>query len=83
MKPTGRATTLAGAPIRARLTHAPANGEPIGGLKVITDRGWFAARPSGTENVTKIYAESFEGEAQLAAILAEARAVVQDALARA
>jgi phosphoglucomutase len=75
-----KATTLAGSPIVARLTRAPGNGEPIGGLKVMTERGWFAARPSGTENVYKIYAESFESEAQLAAILAEARAVVAEAL---
>ena len=53
------ATTLAGDPIEARLTRAPGNGAPIGGLKVTTAQGWFAARPSGTENVYKLYAESF------------------------
>src|SRR5205085_3956049 len=63
------ASELAGEPIVARLTRAPGNDAPIGGLKVVTDRGWFAARPSGTENVYKIYAESFRSEAHLAAIL--------------
>ena len=67
------ATTLAGDPITAILTNAPGNGAPIGGLKVTTAEGWFAARPSGTENVTKLYAESFRGEAHLARILDEAR----------
>jgi phosphoglucomutase len=70
------ATTLAGDPITAKLTKAPGNGAPIGGLKVTTDHGWFAARPSGTENVTKLYAESFRGEEHLAQILDEARAIV-------
>jgi len=55
-----RASTLAGEPIEARLTTAPGNGAPIGGLKVVTKNGWFAARPSGTEDVYKIYAESFK-----------------------
>jgi phosphoglucomutase len=76
-----RAATLAGEPIRDKLVRAPGNGEPIGGLKVVTENGWFAARPSGTENVYKIYAESFRGEDHLAAIVDEARNVVSDALA--
>ncbi len=74
------ATTLAGDPITARLTRAPGNDAPIGGLKVTTDQGWFAARPSGTENVTKLYAESFRGEEHLARILDEARAIVDAAV---
>ncbi len=73
------ADTLAGDPIRARLTRAPGNGEPIGGLKVVTDRGWFAARPSGTEAVYKIYAESFDGPEHLAQIQTEAREIVDAA----
>ena len=73
------ATTLAGDPITAKLTRAPGNGEPIGGLKVTTDAAWFAARPSGTEDVYKIYAESFKGEAHLREVLAEAREVVDAA----
>ena len=72
---------LAGRPITARLTRAPGNGAPIGGLKVVTDTGWFAARPSGTENIYKIYAESFEGERHLQAIVEEARRNVARALA--
>ena len=75
-----RASTLAGQPIRARLTRAPGNGADIGGLKVVADDGWFAARPSGTEDVFKIYAESFRGEDHLAAIVAEAKQIVADAL---
>jgi phosphoglucomutase len=71
-----RATHLAGEPIVARLTRAPGNGEPIGGLKVATAHGWFAARPSGTENVTKIYAESFTSADHLAALVAEAKELV-------
>ena len=74
------ATQLAGEPIRARLTAAPGNGAPIGGLKVTTDSGWFAARPSGTEDVYKIYAESFAGPEHLARIQTEARDVVAAAL---
>ena len=70
------ATELAGEPITAKLTHAPGNGAAIGGLKVVTENGWFAARPSGTEDVYKIYAESFKGEAHLAAIQDEARSIV-------
>ena len=75
------ARELAGDPIREILTAAPGNGAPLGGLKVATEAGWFAARPSGTENVYKIYAESFSGEAHLAAIVDEARALVSEALA--
>lgn len=74
------AATLAGDPITARLTAAPGNGAPIGGLKVATAKGWFAARPSGTEDVYKIYAESFESPAHLDAILREAQQIVSDAL---
>ena len=75
-----RADTLGGQPIRARLTRAPGNGAEIGGLKVVADDGWFAARPSGTEDVFKIYAESFRGEDHLQAIVSEARQIVADAL---
>jgi phosphoglucomutase len=74
------ATELAGEPITAILTEAPGNGAPIGGLKVVTENGWFAARPSGTEDVYKIYAESFLGRDHLARIQEEARAVVSAAL---
>ncbi|WP_299728140.1 phosphoglucomutase (alpha-D-glucose-1,6-bisphosphate-dependent) [uncultured Endozoicomonas sp.] len=73
-----KAGTLAGDPITARLTHASGNGEAIGGLKVVTDRGWFAARPSGTESVYKIYTESFDGEAHLASLQEEAKAMVAE-----
>jgi phosphoglucomutase len=72
--------TLAGEPITTKLTSAPGNGAPIGGLKVVTDRGWFAARPSGTENIYKIYAESFKDQSHLAAIVQEAQEIVTDAL---
>ena len=75
------ATTLAGQPITDILTQAPGNGEAIGGLKVVTPDAWFAARPSGTEDVYKIYAESFLGPDHLATVQAEARAVVATALA--
>ncbi|MBO3738858.1 phosphoglucomutase (alpha-D-glucose-1,6-bisphosphate-dependent) [Actinoplanes flavus] len=74
------ASTLAGEPITAVLTTAPANGAAIGGLKVVTESGWFAARPSGTEDVYKIYAESFRGPDHLARVQEEARAVVSAAL---
>jgi phosphoglucomutase len=74
------ATELAGEPITATLTSAPGNGAAIGGLKVTTESGWFAARPSGTEDVYKIYAESFQGPEHLARIQEEARAVVSEAL---
>jgi phosphoglucomutase len=70
------ATELAGDPITAILTHAPGNGAPIGGLKVTTESGWFAARPSGTEDVAKVYAESFRGEDHLARIIGEAQGLV-------
>jgi phosphoglucomutase len=70
------ATMLAGDPIERRLTHAPGNGAPIGGLKVTTARGWFAARPSGTENVYKLYAESFRDAEHLARLVADAREIV-------
>jgi len=72
--------TLAGEPIRAKLTRAPGNGAPIGGLKVVADDGWFAARPSGTENIYKIYAESFRDRTHLEAIVAEAQQIVGRAL---
>jgi len=71
---------LAGEPIKAKLTKAPGNNAPIGGLKVVASSGWFAARPSGTENIYKIYAESFKSAAHLHAILSEARAMVNHAL---
>ena len=70
------ATTLAGEEITARLTEAPGNGAPIGGLKVTTENAWFAARPSGTEDVYKIYAESFKGVEHLRTVQAEAKAIV-------
>jgi phosphoglucomutase len=66
--------------ITAKLIRAPGNDAPIGGLKVIAAGGWFAARPSGTENVYKIYAESFKGEAHLEAVVREAQAMVDSAL---
>ena len=71
---------LAGAPITAKLTAAPGDGAPIGGLKVLTENGWFAARPSGTEDIYKIYAESFKDEAHLNAIVSEAQEIVNHAL---
>jgi len=74
------ADALAGDPIRAKLTDAPGNGAPIGGLKVATDHGWFAARPSGTEDIYKIYAESFRGDAHLQSIVDEAKEIVARAL---
>jgi phosphoglucomutase len=75
-----RASTLAGEPIAAKITQAPSNGAPIGGLKVSARSGWFAARPSGTENIYKIYAESFKDERHLEAIIAEAREIVSKSL---
>jgi phosphoglucomutase len=74
------ASKLAGEPITARLTHAPGNGAAIGGLKVVAENGWFAARPSGTENIYKIYAESFRDPAHLDAIVSEAQQIVNNAL---
>ena len=70
------AKELAGEPIRAVLTAAPGNGAPIGGLKVIADEGWFAVRPSGTEDVYKLYAESFRDRAHLEQSQTEAQAIV-------
>ncbi len=77
---TMTATTLAGDPVTSILTHAPANNAPIGGVKVNTANGWFAARPSGTENIYKIYAESFQGQAHLDAIVAQAQEIVTAAV---
>jgi phosphoglucomutase len=74
------ATELAGDPIMAKLSHAPGNGAAIGGVKVVTEFAWFAARPSGTEDVYKIYAESFKGAEHLVIVQAEARAIVDRAL---
>jgi phosphoglucomutase len=71
---------LAGEPITAKLTRAPGNNAPIGGLKVVAKSGWFAARPSGTENIYKIYAESFQSQQHLCSIVAEAQAIVNSAL---
>ena len=75
------ASTLAGDQITAKLTKAPGNNASIGGLKVITANGWFAARPSGTENIYKIYAESFRDERHLNVIVTEAQQIVNNALA--
>jgi phosphoglucomutase len=75
-----KAATLAGEPITAKLTRAPGNGASIGGLKVVAANGWFAARPSGTEEIYKIYAESFKDEAHLKAIVSEAQEIVIKAL---
>ena len=74
------ATELAGDPIIARLSHAPGNGAAVGGVKVVTERAWFAARPSGTEDVYKIYAESFAGPEHLKLVQSEAKAIVDNAL---
>jgi phosphoglucomutase len=76
-----RSTELAGERIQSILTRAPGNGAPIGGLKVVAESGWFAARPSGTEDIYKIYAESFRGADHLRRIQEEAQAIVSDALA--
>ena len=73
------ADELAGEPIRAILNRAPANNAPIGGIKIITDNGWFAARPSGTEDIYKIYAESFKGQKHLEQIQTEAQSIVKSA----
>ncbi|MEX1018957.1 MAG: phosphoglucomutase (alpha-D-glucose-1,6-bisphosphate-dependent) [Litorilinea sp.] len=77
------ATELAGEPIQAKLSHAPGNGAAIGGIKVVAENGWFAARPSGTEEIYKIYAESFRGGEHLQQIQAEAQQMVSDAFAQA
>jgi phosphoglucomutase len=74
------ATTLAGDAIVAKLTQAPCNGAAIGGLKVASAQGWFAARPSGTENIYKLYAESFTSAAHLEQIVGEAQEIVLGAL---
>jgi phosphoglucomutase len=74
------ATTLAGEPITAKLTRAPGNNASIGGLKVVARSGWFAARPSGTEDIYKIYAESFRDQAHLDAIVSETQEMVHNAL---
>jgi len=76
-----RASELAGEPIIATLTRAPGNNAPIGGVKIVTADGWFAVRPSGTENIYKIYAESFRDQAHLDAIVEQGRRIVDDALA--
>jgi phosphoglucomutase len=75
-------SNLAGEPIVAKLTRAPGNNAPIGGLKVVAASGWFAARPSGTENIYKIYAESFKDQAHLDKIVSEAQRIVNNALAK-
>jgi phosphoglucomutase len=75
-----RESKLAGEPIREKLTRAPGDNAPIGGLKVVTESGWFAARPSGTENIYKIYAESFKSESHLNALVDEAQEIVDNAL---
>ena len=72
---------MAGEPIQSVLTKAPGNDAPIGGIKVISKSGWFAARPSGTEDIYKIYAESFHGADHLRTLLREAQAIVDTALA--
>ena len=74
-----KADELAGEPITAKLTHAPANNAPIGGLKVTTENGWFAARPSGTEEIYKLYAESFVGPEHLGQIQEEAQEIIEAA----
>ena len=76
------ATEVAGQPIQKILTIAPGNGSPIGGIKVIARDGWFAARPSGTEQIYKIYAESFLGQVHLRKIQQEAQSIVSETLAR-
>ncbi len=74
-----RVDMLAGEPVTAKLTKAPGNGAPIGGIKIVSDNGWFAARPSGTEEIYKIYAESFKGKDHLKKIQEEAQGIVNDA----
>jgi phosphoglucomutase len=75
-----KTSTLAGEPITAKLTRAPGNNAPIGGLKVVAASGWFAARPSGTENIYKIYAESFKNAGHLETLVNEAQEIVNNAL---
>jgi phosphoglucomutase len=77
-----RATEVAGQPIEKILTTAPGDGNPIGGIKVVAKDGWFAARPSGTEEIYKIYAESFLGQDHLRKIQEEAQAIVSETLSR-
>jgi phosphoglucomutase len=74
------ATLLAGEPILSKLTEAPGNGASIGGLKVSTENGWFAARPSGTEEIYKLYTESFRGNEHMAQVVNEAKAIIAAAL---
>jgi phosphoglucomutase len=76
-----RQTEIAGEAIRTILTRAPGNNAPIGGIKVIADNGWFAARPSGTEDIYKIYAESFLGKDHLHNLVTEAQTIVKEAFA--
>jgi phosphoglucomutase len=76
-----RAKELAGEPIERVLAAAPGNGAPIGGVKVLAAHGWFAARPSGTENVNKVYAESFRGPEHLRRIQEDADAILREAFA--
>ena len=76
------AVELAGETITAKLAKAPGNDAPIGGLKVVTENGWFAARPSGTEDIYKLYAESFKGQDHLRRIQAEAQAIIDAALSQ-
>jgi phosphoglucomutase len=76
-----KSTTLAGEPIEQILSHAPGNDQAIGGLKVMTANGWFAARPSGTEDIYKIYAESFVDDAHLQRLVGEAQELVDAAIA--
>jgi phosphoglucomutase len=76
-----KAEELGGEIITAKLTRAPGNDAPIGGLKVVTENGWFAARPSGTEDIYKLYAESFKGQDHLRRIQSEAQAIIDAALA--
>ena len=78
-----RIDSLAGEKVAAIIDHAPGNGAPIGGIRVSTASGWFAARPSGTEDIYKIYAESFRDRAHLASLLGEAQQVVDRAIAKA
>jgi len=78
-----RLKELAGEQIQTILTHAPGNGAPLGGLKVVAESGWFAARPSGTEDIYKIYAESFRGTEHLQSLLDEAQTIVSNAVAEA
>jgi phosphoglucomutase len=77
------ANELAGEPIIKKITRAPGNDAPIGGLKVETENGWFAARPSGTEDIYKIYTESFKGEDHLKQIQEQAKEIVNDVLGKA